>query len=57
LRQLNLEQRRRERNHSGAKRGRSGARANRSAAQLDDWLWKNCREYAYELRTLEQSRM
>ena len=29
----------------------------RNAAELDEWLWKNCREYSYELRALEQSRM
>ena len=25
--------------------------------EIDTWLWKNCREYSYELRQLEQSKM
>lgn len=27
------------------------------ARQLDEWLWKNCRNYSTELRQLEQDRM
>ncbi|MFT3929771.1 MAG: hypothetical protein QM709_05645 [Spongiibacteraceae bacterium] len=25
--------------------------------EIDTWLWKNCREYSYELRQLEQEHM
>lgn len=28
-----------------------------SAEELDTWLWKNCREFSYELRQLEQDKM
>lgn len=28
-----------------------------SADEIDTWLWKNCREYSYELRQLEQEKM
>ena len=28
-----------------------------SVEEIDTWLWKNCREYSYELRQLEQERM
>lgn len=61
LRQLDLEQTRRQaspstKSHQRKKTSqRSTSRV--SAEQLDDWLWKNCREYSYELRTLEQQRM
>ena len=27
------------------------------AEELDTWLWKNCREFSYELRQIEQDRM
>lgn len=59
LRQLDLEQTRREasparkRKHSR----QHGERSHDSVESLDEWLWKNCREYSYELRTLEQQRM
>jgi|KBSSwiStaDraftv2_1062776.scaffolds.fasta_scaffold62215_5 hypothetical protein len=37
---------------------RPSANSTRATADdIDTWLWKNCREYSYELRTLEQQRM
>jgi hypothetical protein len=59
LRQLDLQQSRRQASASH-KRKKSTSRSSQSRASvesLDDWLWKNCREYSYELRTLEQQRM
>jgi len=41
-------------------RSKHRASTNSSHTSVDDietWLWKNCREYSYELRTLEQQRM
>lgn len=38
-------------NHRGPSRSRQ------SVDKLDEWLWKNCGNYANELRSLEQSRM
>lgn len=59
LRLLKLEQRAQNGNHGAARKGSRGKTpdARRNAASLDEWLWKNCRSYASELRTLEQSRM
>lgn len=40
--------------------GKHRARTDSSHTTADDletWLWKNCRDYSYELRTLEQERM
>lgn len=59
LRQLNIEQTARA-NHGGGKKTarRAGAsKSKRSAEQIDEWLWKNCRDYSYELRNLEQQQM
>ncbi len=59
LRQLDLQQARKQASPSHkrkkSKQGRESAGS--SVEQIDEWLWKNCREYAYELRTLEQQRM
>jgi hypothetical protein len=60
LQQLNLEQTARANNHGGGKKAsqRGGAnKSKRSAEQIDEWLWKNCRDYSYELRNLEQQQM
>jgi hypothetical protein len=62
LRQLNLERAAQGDNsgHSSGKRharSRHPDKARADASQLDEWLWKNCRNYANELRTLEQDRM
>lgn len=40
---------------SSANRGPS--RARQKSDKLDEWLWRNCGNYANELRTLEQGRM
>jgi hypothetical protein len=58
LRQLNLEQTARSGGGKKPSRSRSGSSKSReNADRLDEWLWKNCRDYANELRTLEQERM
>ncbi|MDB6063652.1 MAG: hypothetical protein JWM78_3755 [Verrucomicrobiaceae bacterium] len=59
LRQLDLQQSKRTASPSNKRKSsRSrGEGAHDSAEQLEDWLWKNCRQYSYELRTLEQQRM
>lgn len=60
LRQLNLEQAARGntgRSHSKKHSRSNSGKAHQNAEQLDEWLWKNCRNYANELRTLEQQRM
>lgn len=56
LRQLDLEQARRQAKPSGKSHQRKKT-SRASVEQLDEWLWKNCREFSYELRTLEQQRM
>lgn len=40
----------------GAIKARNSGRAS-EANNLDEWLWKNCRAYSYELRQLEQDDM
>jgi len=55
LRQISLEQRAHGTSGKNVRGKKTGTRE--SAAQLDDWLWKNCRSYASELRSLEQSRL
>ncbi len=61
LRQLNLEHAAHTASVGGSKkhaRSRTGTTKSREDAnQLDEWLWKNCRNYANELRSLEQDRM
>lgn len=59
LRQLDLQQSQKtaspSRKHNSSKSRSANVRGN--VEQLDEWLWKNCREYSYELRTLEQQKM
>lgn len=57
LRQLKLEKRTSDSGKARKSRSGNSANSHRSAAELDEWLWKNCRSYAAELRRLEQSRM
>jgi hypothetical protein len=57
LRQLNMEQAAHNRSSGKKSRSTSAGKSRRSAEQLDEWLWKNCRAYSYELRNLEQQRM
>lgn len=60
--QLQLTARNRE---SAPKRSRSKKRSKNPAAatsgqkidQIDEWLWKNCRSHASEMRTIEQQYM
>lgn len=59
LRQLDLEQSHRQASPSHKRKSARSSvkKVSASAERIDDWLWKNCREYSYELRTLEQQRM
>jgi hypothetical protein len=56
LRQLKLE-RAAHNKSSGSKKKSGASKSRQSAEQIDEWLWKNCRNYSYELRTLEQQQM
>jgi hypothetical protein len=61
LHQLDLQQAQRQASPSHKshqrKKTKQGGASRASVAQLDDWLWQNCRDYSYELRTLEQQHM
>lgn len=37
--------------------GKGPSKRRQSVDKLDEWLWKNCSTYSYELRRLEQERM
>jgi len=39
------------------KSARQSAQPQQSAEEIETWLWKNCREFSYELRQLEQEQM
>lgn len=39
------------------RKNRRGDNRRQRAEEIDTWLWKNCREYSYELRQIEQGRM
>ncbi len=39
------------------KKRRSHEDSSQRAEEIDTWLWKNCREFSYELRQLEQEKM
>lgn len=56
LRALQWEKKTGERHTSKRKSQRKDNRHQR-VEEIDTWLWKNCREYAYELRQLEQEKM
>lgn len=56
LRELKLQQGSAESKPSKSKKRKSESRSER-IEEIDTWLWKNCREYSYELRQLEQDRM
>lgn len=36
---------------------RGPSRSRQAVEQFEEWLWKNCSNYAHELRNLEQGRM
>ena len=55
LRQLQLQQKSAHAKPS-KKKSKSENRQQREE-EIDTWLWKNCRDYSYELRQLEQERM
>lgn len=56
LRELQLQQ---SADHKTSKRKSQRRHESRrqNAEEIDTWLWKNCREFSYELRQLEQERM
>lgn len=37
--------------------GKGPSKRRQNADKLDEWLWRNCGNYAHELRNLEQQRM
>lgn len=47
--------------HKGRKKAstadRGPSRSRQNIDKLEEWLWKNCRSYGNELRSLEQGRM
>ncbi len=56
LREINLRQGSIASKPSKSKKSKQASRGRR-IEEIDTWLWKNCREFSYELRQLEQSRM
>jgi hypothetical protein len=58
LQYLKAEQGSRAAGGKGSKAGGKGpSKRRQSADKLEEWLWKNCSNYAHELRSLEQQRM
>lgn len=57
LHQLRLQQEPSPRKTAKRKRSTDGASRYQRAEEIDTWLWKNCREFSYELRKLEQEKM
>lgn len=58
LRQLKMEHGAQAKGKKKASSGNRGpSKARQKADKLDEWLWKNCGNYANELRSLEQGRM
>lgn len=58
LQHLKTEQGSRVAGGKGSKAGGKGpSKRRQSADKLEEWLWKNCSNYAHELRSLEQHRM
>jgi hypothetical protein len=57
LRELRLQQGSADRKTSKSRKRHQQEDSYRSAEEIDAWLWKNCREFSYELRQLEQDKM
>lgn len=58
LKHLKTEQGNQASGSKGSKAGGKGpSKRRQSADKLEEWLWRNCSNYAHELRTLEQQRM
>lgn len=57
LRQLQLQRSDVTEKISRRKSPRRSENRQQRAEEIDTWLWKNCREFSYELRQLEQERM
>jgi hypothetical protein len=57
LHELNLQRGNDDRKTSKRKSHSHGESRRQSAEEIDTWLWKNCREFSYELRQLEQEKM
>jgi hypothetical protein len=43
--------------HKTSKHQKRRSEGRQRAEEIDTWLWKNCREFSYELRQLEQDKM
>lgn len=56
LRELKLQQGSAQSKPAKGKKRKQESRSER-IEEIDTWLWKNCREFSYELRQLEQDRM
>lgn len=56
LRELKLQQGSSASKTTKSKKQKSESRSER-IEEIDTWLWKNCREFSYELRQLEQDKM
>lgn len=57
LQQLKSEQGSRGASKGTKAAGKGPSKRRQNADKLDEWLWKNCGDYAHELRSLEQQRM
>lgn len=57
LHELKLQQNADEHKTSKRKSRHRSENNHQSAEEIDTWLWKNCREFSYELRQLEQEKM
>lgn len=58
LQQLKAERSAHEKGRKKPARGSRGpSKSRQSVEKLEEWLWKNCGNYAHELRSLEQGHM
>lgn len=56
LREIKLQQGAASSKPTKGKKSKKESRSER-IEEIDTWLWKNCREFSYELRQLEQNHM
>ncbi len=57
LQQLKSEQSSRGAGKGAKASGKGPSKRRQNTDKLEEWLWKNCSDYAHELRSLEQQRM
>ena len=57
LHELKLQRSANEHKTSKRKSRHHSENSQQSTEEIDTWLWKNCREFSYELRQLEQEKM